>query len=355
VKQYEIWWATLPPPVGRRPVLLLTRNPAYAYLNKVLVAEVTTTIRGIPQEVTVGRPEGLPSASVVNLDNLHGCQETAHQTRGVTEACARGRDQALLGHALAWMELTRSDATRPRRWRCSDAVKAGLTKLDADRRRLQGRPVGWPRWNVVRLSPAAMPVEGKTIPDLLQQSREVCGDVVVHRYANGLTIKTEVFTKPDRLRILPLGTPQASLMNHMLNFPHRVRGRRVFEPFAGSGALGFMALKAGAARVDFLDINPRAAEFQRENAALNQVGAGQFTSITGDIAHFAPARTYDLIIANPPFVPTPQGIDGTITSNGGPEGNHFVDILLRRLEEFLEPSGRALIYVFQFALRTANR
>ena len=57
--------------MGRWPVLLLSRNPAYAYLNKVLVAEVTTTIRGIPQEVTVGRPEGLPSASVVNLDNLH--------------------------------------------------------------------------------------------------------------------------------------------------------------------------------------------------------------------------------------------------------------------------------------------
>jgi Methyltransferase small domain len=195
-----------------------------------------------------------------------------------------------------------------------------------------------------------MPVEAQTIPDLLQQSREVCGDVVVYRFANGLTIKTEVFSRSDRLRILPLGTAQASLMNHMLNHPHGVRGRHVFEPFAGSGALGFMALKAGATEVDFLDINPRASEFQRENAALNQMGASQFTSITGDIAHFAPLRMYDLIIANPPFVPTPPGIDGTITSNGGPDGNRFVDILLQRLEEFLEPSGRALIYVFQFAV-----
>src|SRR6266581_8771594 len=46
---------------GAPAVLLLSRNPAYAYLNKVLVAEVASTIRGIPQEVTVGRPEGLPS------------------------------------------------------------------------------------------------------------------------------------------------------------------------------------------------------------------------------------------------------------------------------------------------------
>ncbi len=192
-----------------------------------------------------------------------------------------------------------------------------------------------------------MQAAGRNLPDLLQQTREVCGDVVVNRFANGLTIKTEVFNKADRLRILPLGTPQASLMNHMLNFPHGVRGKRVFEPFAGSGALGFTALKAGAAEVEFLDINPRASEFQRENAALNQVAASRCTSITGDIAHFAPARRYDLIVANPPFVPTPPGVDGTITSNGGPEGNRFVDILLRRLDEFLEPGGRALICVFQ--------
>jgi hypothetical protein len=47
-------------------------------------------------------------------------------------------------------------------------------------------------------------------------------------------------------------------------------------------------------------------------------------------------------------VPAPDGIDGTVTSNGGAEGNRFVEILLRRLEEFLEPQGEALIYVFQF-------
>jgi hypothetical protein len=50
-------------------------------------------------------------------------------------------------------------------------------------------------------------------------------------------------------------------------------------------------------------------------------------------------------------VPTPEGIEGTITSNGGPEGNRFVEILLQRLEEFLEPDGEALILVFQFVER----
>ena len=153
---------------------------------------------------------------------------------------------------------------------------------------------------------------GRTLPDLLQQTREVCGDEVLYRFANGLTIKTEVFNKSDRLRILPLGSPQGSLMNHMFNFPESVRDKRVFEPCAGSGALGFMALQVGARHLDLLDINPRAVAFHRANSALNQFSSDRFASVTGDIADFTPDRAYDLIIANPPFVPTPDGIAGTV-------------------------------------------
>ena len=93
--------------------------------------------------------------------------------------------------------------------------------------------------------------------------------MIINRFGNGLTIKTEAFFKRDPMRILPLGGPQGSLMNHMLHFPASVRGKRVFEPFAGSGGVGLMALKVGAAHLDLLDINPRAAEFHRESAALS--------------------------------------------------------------------------------------
>jgi mRNA interferase MazF len=51
VRQVEVWWANLLEPAGRRPVLLLTRNNAYGYLGKFIVAEVTTTIRSISVEV----------------------------------------------------------------------------------------------------------------------------------------------------------------------------------------------------------------------------------------------------------------------------------------------------------------
>lgn len=66
----EIWWAELPPPVGRRPVVLLSRNEAYRVRAMVTIAPVTTRIRGIPVEVALGPEEGLPKRSVANCDTL---------------------------------------------------------------------------------------------------------------------------------------------------------------------------------------------------------------------------------------------------------------------------------------------
>jgi mRNA interferase MazF len=66
----EVWWAELPLPLGRRPVVLLSRDEAYSVRNAVTVAEVTSTIRGIPVEVELGLEEGLPKKCVVNLDTI---------------------------------------------------------------------------------------------------------------------------------------------------------------------------------------------------------------------------------------------------------------------------------------------
>lgn len=70
MKRGEIWWADLPPPVGRRPVLLLSRDVAYAVRANVTVAPVTRTVRGIAVEVPVGPAQGLAKPGVVNLDDL---------------------------------------------------------------------------------------------------------------------------------------------------------------------------------------------------------------------------------------------------------------------------------------------
>lgn len=70
MKKGEVWWAELPPPLGKRPVVLLSRDEAYAVRNAVTVAEVTTTIRNIPVEVALGPEDGLPKKCVVNLDTI---------------------------------------------------------------------------------------------------------------------------------------------------------------------------------------------------------------------------------------------------------------------------------------------
>ena len=105
MRQYEIWWADLPAPVGRRPVLLLSRSTAYAYLNKVIVAEITKTIREIPQEVPVGEPEGLVP-SVANFDNIHVVAKDLLSSRVGVLSVSREREvKRALGYALGWGEL----------------------------------------------------------------------------------------------------------------------------------------------------------------------------------------------------------------------------------------------------------
>lgn len=70
MKRGEVWWANLPAPIGKRPVVLLSRDEAYAVRNAVTVAEVTRTIRGIPVEVPLGVEDGLPKKCVANLDTI---------------------------------------------------------------------------------------------------------------------------------------------------------------------------------------------------------------------------------------------------------------------------------------------
>ena len=70
MRRAEVWWAELPPPVGPRPVVVLTRNAVSDTIGAVVVALVTRTSRGLPTEVSVGKGEGLPRPSVVNTDNI---------------------------------------------------------------------------------------------------------------------------------------------------------------------------------------------------------------------------------------------------------------------------------------------
>ena len=70
MKRGEVWWVDMPPPAGRRPAVLLSRDTAYRVRAAITVAPVTRTIRNIPVEVPLDRSDGMPARCVVNLDDI---------------------------------------------------------------------------------------------------------------------------------------------------------------------------------------------------------------------------------------------------------------------------------------------
>ncbi len=110
MRQYQIWWADLPKPAGRRPVLLLSRDDAYGVLNKFVAAEITATIRNIPIEVPLGPTEGMPKPCVVNCDNLRTISKAdlATQISKIPDHRVIEVKRAI-GYALGWEELIEAD------------------------------------------------------------------------------------------------------------------------------------------------------------------------------------------------------------------------------------------------------
>ena len=66
----ELWWCELPN-IGRRPVVVLSRDAAIPRLGRTLVAPCTTTIRGLPSEVILEPGDDpVPLQTAVNLDSV---------------------------------------------------------------------------------------------------------------------------------------------------------------------------------------------------------------------------------------------------------------------------------------------
>ena len=66
----ELWWCELPD-IGRRPVVVLSRDAAIPRLRRSLVAPCTTTIRSLPSEVVLEPGEDPVSRrTAVNLDSV---------------------------------------------------------------------------------------------------------------------------------------------------------------------------------------------------------------------------------------------------------------------------------------------
>jgi len=77
----ELWWCE-PPEIGRRPVVILSRDAAIPRLRRALIAPCTTTIRGLPSEVVLEPGDDpISRRSAVNLDTIESVSLGVLHTR----------------------------------------------------------------------------------------------------------------------------------------------------------------------------------------------------------------------------------------------------------------------------------
>lgn len=97
----------------------------------------------------------------------------------------------------------------------------------------------------------------------------------------------------------------ASTQMCMLRLEERIRGgEEVLDLGSGSGILSITALLLGAAHATGVDVDPKAEDIARENAAINGLDADRFTAVTGNVITGQAAledlfsKTYDIICMN---------------------------------------------------------
>lgn len=105
----------------------------------------------------------------------------------------------------------------------------------------------------------------------------------------------------------------------------------------GSGIQAILAAKHSQ-KVTGVDINPRAVNFARFNAKLNQVENVSF--VVGDLYEPVGEDKFDLILANPPFVPSPcKESDEVFYRDGGKKGHDILGQIVRGLPLHLKEGG----------------
>ena len=162
---------------------------------------------------------------------------------------------------------------------------------------------------------------------------------------HGLRVLTDRVDYPDVDQVFPM-YPEQPFFLEELDKIGGAAGAEVLEIGLGSGVLSIGALKAGARRVTALEINSRAKLFAGFNALINGVTQG-LAVIDGDHEDLwrpVRGRRFDLVISNPPFMPSPPGDEHYFHSGGGDLlGIDFLDRICRELDAHLMPNGEALI------------
>lgn len=122
-----------------------------------------------------------------------------------------------------------------------------------------------------------------------------------------------------------------------------VEGSQVLDLCTGTGVLALCAARLGA-RVTAVDISRRAVLSARLNARLARVPVAVHR---GDLFSAVPSgRSFDLVMSNPPYVPSPAPAAASRGGRGwdaGPEGRELAERICERAPAMLSPGGRLLL------------
>lgn len=80
-----------------------------------------------------------------------------------------------------------------------------------------------------------------------------------------------------------------------------IAGAQCLDLCAGTGALGIEALSRGAARTQFVEREPRAAQALRDNLARLKATGGEVAAADAGVYLRGAARPYDVVFLDPPF------------------------------------------------------
>ncbi len=125
-----------------------------------------------------------------------------------------------------------------------------------------------------------------------------------------------------------------------------VSGAEVLELCSGSGALALTAAARGAAHVLGVDCSARAVAAARVNARLNRLGHVEVRR--GDLLEaLRPRERFDLILANPPYLPAE--VDDDHRWDAGADGRGVLDRIVAGAPARLRPGGRLALVQSGFA------
>jgi release factor glutamine methyltransferase len=129
-----------------------------------------------------------------------------------------------------------------------------------------------------------------------------------------------------------------------------VEGRTVLDLCTGTGVVAIAAARLGAEHVTAWDICAKAVQCSRVNAAA----AGVSVDVVHGSWHHAIGRSrFDLVLANPPYVPVGPGqsvVDGpTWAWDAGPDGRLVIDPLCVAAPELLADGGSMFLVQSEFS------